>query len=77
MALTACHDDLHHLQRIVQSLLFHIRMLYVPDDLDTSGVKVIKKTCQLQCRTVDIRLYDLDPCNIYILRYIFQFHLLD
>ena len=30
------------------------------DDLYTMVVKIIKKSCQLKCRTVDIRLRDLN-----------------
>ena len=61
MTLTACHDDLHHFQCVIQTLLLHICVLYMTNDLYPSGIKVIKKACKLQSRTVHVGLHDLDP----------------
>ena len=60
------HDPSHHLCAVIHALVFHICVFHMPDDLNPVMIKIIKKTCQLQRRTVDIRLGDLD---------VFQFHL--
>ena len=45
VTLAARHDDLHHLQCVIQSLLLHVGMLDMTDDLNPSGVKIIKEAC--------------------------------
>lgn len=59
------HDLSQHLGTFLYTDLFHISIFHLSDDLDTMVVKIIKKICQLQGRTVGVRLGDLYIFNIY------------
>ena len=60
---------------VCQSL--HISIFHKSNDLQTRGIKMLKISCQLQCRTVDIRLCDLHMFHINLRCEIFQFHFFD
>ena len=45
-----------HLHLAVMFHLTDILLLHIADNLDPLIVEMVKKTCQLQCRTIDIRM---------------------
>ena len=71
------HDLSQHLGTFLYTDLFHISIFHLSDDLDTMVVKIIKKICQLQGRTVGVRLGDLYIFNVYFRCQIDYLHLLD
>ena len=49
----------------------HIRVFHISDNLQTSGLKMLKIPCHLQCRSVDVGLGNLDPLHIHLRREVF------
>ena len=54
---------------------FHISIFYKTNDLQSGGLEMLKVPGHLKCRSVDIRLCDLNFGNIQLRCQIFQFHL--
>ena len=52
--------------------VFHVGKLHKPDDLRSRLLEMFKISCQLQRRSVDVGLMDLDILNIDLRREIFE-----
>ena len=53
-----------------------ISVLYISDKLNPFAIKMIKKSGELKCRTVNIRNFYFPLCHIDIRSKISKFHLL-
>ena len=47
-------NSLHLLKAFLNSLLFHVRMFYLTDNLDSVMIEIVKESRKLQRRTVNI-----------------------